>query len=138
MAKIKYDFDHIKFMALFEQITRTSLKDCIIDENQITFIIKGDNVGKAVGKNGSNVKLLENKLGKKIRIVKFDDNCAQFTQNLIYPLRNVIIEKEDNEIIITGPNTKTKALLIGRNSQNLRKLEYIIKRYFDIGKIKVK
>ncbi|MBW2985519.1 NusA-like transcription termination signal-binding factor [Candidatus Woesearchaeota archaeon] len=138
MAKIKYDFDHIKFMALFEQITRTSLKDCIIDENQITFIIKGDNVGKAVGKKGSNVKLLENKLGKKIRIVKFDDNCAQFTQNLIYPLRNVIIEKEDNEIIITGPDTKTKALLIGRNSQNLRKLEYIIKRYFDIGKIKVK
>lgn len=125
-------------MALFEQITRTSLKDCIIDENQITFIIKGDNVGKAVGKKGSNVKLLENKLGKKIRIVKFDDNCAQFTQNLIYPLRNVIIEKEDNEIIITGPDTKTKALLIGRNSQNLRKLEYIIKRYFDIGKIKVK
>ena len=138
MAKIKFDFDHMKFIALFEQITRTSVKDCIIDEDKITFIIKGDNVGKAVGKNGSNVKLLENKLGKKIKIIKFDDDCAQFTQNLIYPLRNVIVEKEDNDIIITGPDTKTKALLIGRNSQNLRKLESILKRYFEIGSVKVR
>ena len=137
MARIRYDFDHMKYMTLFEKITRTSIKDCIIDENQIIFIIKSDNIAKAVGKNGSNVKLLEKKLGKKIRIVKFDDDCTKFTQNLIYHLKNTKVEKEDNNIIITGPNTKTKALLIGRNSQNLRKLESIIKRYFNIGEIKV-
>ena len=124
-------------MVLFEKVTRTPLKDCIIDENQITFIIN-NNIAKTVGKNGSNVKLLENKLGKKIKIVKFDDNCIQFTQNLLYHLKNIKIEKEENNIIITGPDTKTKALLIGRNSQNLRKLESIIKRFFDIKEIKIK
>ena len=66
MVRIKYDFDHIKYMALFEKITKTPLKDCIIDENQITFIINHHNIAKAVGKNGSNVKLLEKKLGKKM------------------------------------------------------------------------
>jgi NusA-like KH domain protein len=137
MTKIKYDFDHIKYMVLFEKVTRTPLKDCIIDENQITFIIN-NNIAKTVGKNGSNVKLLENKLGKKIKIVKFDDNCIQFTQNILYHLKNIKIEKEENNIIITGPDTKTKALLIGRNSQNLRKLESIIKRFFDIKEIKIK
>ena len=124
-------------MVLFEKVTRTPLKDCIIDENQITFIIN-NNIAKTVGKNGSNVKLLENKLGKKIKIVKFDDNCIQFTQNILYHLKNIKIEKEENNIIITGPDTKTKALLIGRNSQNLRKLESIIKRFFDIKEIKIK
>ena len=128
----------MKYMALFEKITRTSIKDCIIYENQIIFIITSDNIAKAVGKNGSNVKLLENKLGKKIRIVKFNEDCVKFTQNLIYYLKNTKIEKKDNNIIITGPDTKTKALLIGRNSQNLRKLESIIKRFFDIKEIKIK
>ena len=54
----------MKFMALFEKITRTPLKDCIINETQIIFIISNDNIAKAVGKNGSNVRLLEKKLGK--------------------------------------------------------------------------
>ena len=138
MTRIKYDFNHMKYMALFEKITRTSLKDCIIDENQITFIISNDNIAKAVGKQGGNVRLLEKKLGKRIKIVKFDNDCVQFTQNLLYHIRNIEIEKEEDNIIITGHDTKTKALLIGRNSQNQRKLETIIKRYFDIIEVKVK
>ena len=138
MTRIKYDFNHMKYMALFEKITRTSLKDCIIDENQITFIISNDNIAKAVGKKGGNVRLLEKKLGKRIKIVKFDNDCIQFTQNLLYHIRNIEIEKEEDNIIITGHDTKTKALLIGRNSQNLRKLESIVKRFFDIKEIKIK
>ena len=125
-------------MALFEKITRTPLKDCIINEAQIIFIISNDNIAKAVGKNGSNVRLLEKKLGKRIKIVKFDNDCVQFTQNLLYHIKNIEIEKEEDNIIITGHDTKTKALLIGRNSQNLRKLTSIIKRFFDIEEIKVK
>ena len=93
MARIRYDFDHMKYMTLFEKITRTSIKDCIIDENQIIFIIKSDNIAKAVGKNGSNVKLLERKLRKKIKIVKFDNDCVQFTQNLLYHIKNIEIER---------------------------------------------
>ena len=128
----------MKYMALFEKETKTSLKDCIIDEDRVTFIINSDNMAKAVGKNGRNVRLLERKLRKKIKIVKFDEDCVQFTQNLIYPLNKKKIEKEEKEITSKGEDTKTKALLIGRNSQNLKKLESIIKRFFDIEEIKVK
>ena len=125
-------------MTLFENITEITSKDCISDENQIIFIINKENIAKAIGKGGSNVRLLERKLGKKIKIIKFDDDCVQFTQNLIYPLNKIRIDKVEDKIIITGKDTKTKALLIGRNSQNLRKLESIIKRFFNITEIKVK
>ena len=67
MARIKYDFTHIKYMTLFENITKITSKDCISDENQITFIINKENIAKAIGKGGSNVRLLERKLGKKLR-----------------------------------------------------------------------
>ena len=57
---------------------------------------------------------------------------------MIYPLKNLDILFDNNIITISGPDIKTKGLLIGRNSQNLRRLEDIIKRYFKFDKIIVK
>ena len=137
MTKIKFDPSHMKFMALFENITKTSPKDCIIEEKNIIFIVNPGNVGKAIGKKGVNVKKLEQKLSKKIKIVEFNDDITIFTQNMIYPLKNLEINMEGNEIIITGQDVKTKGLLIGRDSQNLQKLQNRLKRYFKFEKIKV-
>ena len=138
MARIKFDMAHMKFMALFENITRTSPKDCIVDQNLVTFVVKSDQAGKAIGKKGVNVKRLETKLNKKIRIIEFDEDIIKFTQNLIYPFNKVQIEKIEDDVVLTGQDVKTKGLLIGRNSQNLLKIEGILKRYFKFNKIIVK
>lgn len=128
----------MKFMALFENITRTSPKDCIVDQNLITFVVKPNQAGKAIGKKGVNVKKLENKLNKKIRILEFDEDIIKFTQNLIYPFKNIQIEKIDDDMVLTGRDVKTKGLLIGRNSQNLLKIKNILKRYFKFNNIVIK
>ena len=138
MTKIKFDIAHMKFMALFENITRTSPKDCIVDQNLITFVVKPNQAGKAIGKKGVNVKKLENKLNKKIRILEFDEDIIKFTQNLIYPFKNIQIEKIDDDMVLTGRDVKTKGLLIGRNSQNLLKIKNILKRYFKFNNIVIK
>lgn len=128
----------MKYMALFEKIAHTSPKDCIVNQNIITFIVKSNQAGKAIGKKGINIKKLETKLNKKIKIVEFDEDVIKFTQNLIYPFNKVQIEEIDGNIILTGQDFKTKGLLIGRNSQNLLKIEDILRRYFKFNKITVK
>ncbi|MBC8444469.1 NusA-like transcription termination signal-binding factor [Candidatus Woesearchaeota archaeon] len=138
MARIKFDISHMKYMALFEKIAHTSPKDCIVNQNIITFIVKSNQAGKAIGKKGINIKKLETKLNKKIKIVEFDEDVIKFTQNLIYPFNKVQIEEIDGNIILTGQDFKTKGLLIGRNSQNLLKIEDILRRYFKFNKITVK
>ena len=137
MAKIKLDIEHIKYITLFEKITKVQPKDCILGKNSITFVISGQEIGKAIGKKAKNIKILEKKLNKKVKLVKFDKDIIQFTGNLIYPFKNLDITYENDDIIISSSDTKTKGLLIGRNSQNLTRIESIIKRYFKFNKLKV-
>ncbi|MCK5107203.1 MAG: NusA-like transcription termination signal-binding factor [Nanoarchaeota archaeon] len=138
MNKIILTPEHIKFISLFAKITRISARDCIIDENSILFIVNEGNGSRAIGKQGVNAKKLESLVKKRIKIVELNPDLKSFIGNLCYPLKEFEIEEEDGEITIIGKDTKTKGLLIGRNSKNLQKLENTAKRYFKFNKIKVK
>ena len=134
--KIKYDINLIKYISLFESVTKAKLKDCIAN-NRIIFVTNENEIGKAIGKNGSNIRRVENILKKKIKVVEFSQDVQQFIRNMIYPLQARDIKDEDGTITITGPDTKTKALLIGRERQNLENLKNAVKRYFPVKDIKV-
>ena len=138
MSKIKYNADLLKIMFLFEKITRTRLKDCFIDNNQLlTFVVPSFQIGKAVGKNAVNVKKLENLLKRKIKIVAFNPSAVLFIKNLIYPI-TAEVEKQNNVIIIKASDMKSRAFLIGRNQVNLKNNLKITKKYFkEIENIKV-
>ena len=135
---LKYDNQTLKIMSLFEEITRTRLKDSFVDDNDLlTFIVEQGQLGKAVGKKAINVKKLEKLLNRKIKILEFNSDIIRFVKNLIYPLKAKDIVKEEDKIMITGPDTRTKGLLIGKNAKNLRNTEKIVKKYFPIEEIKV-
>lgn len=138
MIKIKYDLNLMKFMSFFESLTNTKLKDCFIDNNSLlVFVVEENQIAKAIGKKGVNVKRIKEKLNRKIKIVEFNPHLETFVANLINPLKAKEIKINDKVITIVGPDTKTKGLLIGRSGQNLRNYEEIVKRYFDINEIKV-
>lgn len=126
----------MKFISLFESITAARLKD-VIGGERLLFVVEEGEIGKAIGKNGMNVRRLENMLNKRIKIVEFNSDLLQFVRNLIYPLKAIDVKEENKLVTITGPDVKTKGLLIGRSSQNLRAYEDVVKRYFDIEEIKV-
>ncbi len=135
--KIKYDLSLMKFMSLFESLTHAQIKDCFMDEkfNCLTFVVQPGQIGKALGKKAVNVKKLEQKLMKKIRIIEFHPDKLQFIRNMVMPLRITDITEDENGIVtITGQDTKTKGLLIGRN---LRNLESNVRRYYEVKEIKV-
>src|SRR3989344_2646876 len=96
--KIKYDISLINIMSLFEQVTHAKLKDCFMDEklNSLTFVVLPGEMGKALGKKASNVRLLESKLQKKIRVVEFNSDKLQLIQNMVMPLRVEDISEDDN------------------------------------------
>ena len=136
MNKIKYDSSSIKFMTLFESMTGAKVKDCILNE-KIFFIIEENSMGKAIGKNGSNIRRIENILKKKIKLAEFSNDVLQFIKNIAYPVEINNIKNENGVITIQGKDTNTKAMLIGRDRQNINHTIGIVKRYFDVKEIKV-
>ena len=139
MTKITYDANSLKIMTLFESITKSRVKDCFIDElqNKMVFVVQPGQLWKALGAKGDNVKKLESKLNRKIKIVEFNSDKIKFIKNMIFPLKANDIKEEDDVIIINSDDTKIKGLLIGRNAANLRNLETNVQRFFKIKEIKV-
>ena len=135
--KISFDTDMLKFMGLFENVTHSKLKDCFFDRDKLVFVVKAGEMGKALGKNKTNIAKLEKMLKRKLKIVEFNPNRLQFITNYLAPLRITDIREEEDVVTITGADTKTKGLIIGIKAQNLRNLENIIRKYFTIDEIKV-
>ena len=136
MVKIKYDSEMIKLMAFFESMTGAKVKDCISD-GKLIFIVEENNMGKAIGKNGANIKRLESALKRKIKLAEFSDDVLQFVRNLVYPADVAEIKNDNGLLTIKGRDTNTKAMLIGRDRQNINSISGIVKRFFDIREIKV-
>ena len=136
MNRIKYDSDLMKLMALFESMTGAKVKDLVAND-KLTFVIEENDMGKAIGKNGSNVRRIENALKRKIRLVEFSGNILQFIRNIAYPIELIDVRNENEIITILCKDTNTRAMLIGRERQNINHITDIVKRYFNIKEIKV-
>ncbi|KYK26151.1 hypothetical protein AYK26_00860 [Euryarchaeota archaeon SM23-78] len=135
--KITFDTDMLKFMALFEKVTHARLRDCFFDREKLVFLVEQGEMGKALGKNKTNVVKLEKMLNRKIKIVEFNLSRLQFITNYLAPLRITDIKEEGDVVIVTGADTKTKGLIIGIKAQNLRNLEKVVGKYFKVEEIKV-
>ena len=138
----------MKLITLFESMTGAKVKDCISNvdmrgsrkdslTNSLIFIMEENEMGKAIGKNGVNIKRMENALKKKIKLIEFNNDVLQFVKNMVYPIEILDIKQEEDDIIIHGKDTSTKAMLIGRERQNINHLIGIVKRYFNVKDIKV-
>lgn len=137
MNKIVYDRALMQVMSLFESVTRAALKDCIKTSSGFIFVVAEHEIGKAVGARGRNVRLLEQKLKTRIKIVEFSDDPVSFIKNLIYPLQAVDVSSVDGALVVTAPDHRTRGLLIGRSAEILRSHESIVKRYFPVTKMRV-
>jgi transcription termination/antitermination protein NusA len=136
--KIKYDMQTIQWMHLFEKITRARLKDCIVHGEKMFFVVEKGNLQKALGPQKKNIARLEDLLKKRVKVIEHTENDLQFVINVLAPLRVLDIKNEDGIVTITGPDQKTKGLMIGARAGNLRMFESIVQKYFpDIKELKV-
>ena len=133
---MKLDSESMKLIAFFESKTGAKVKDCILN-GKIIFIIEENEMGKAIGKNGANIKKMERLLKKKIKLAEFSNDALQFVRNLCYPAEISDAKLEDGIVTINGRDTYTRAMLIGRERRNINNLTEIVKRYFDVKEIKV-
>ena len=129
--KIKYDINLMKFISLFEQITRAKVKDCI-DGTPLVFVVYPGEMAKAIGKKAANVNKMEKLLNRKIKIIEFNDDVLKFVKNVIAPLKVEEVVMEEEKVVIKDPDKKKKGIIIGREASNLNKYKAIVNRYFDV------
>jgi len=135
MTRVKLDQETMGISSIMERITRAKVIDCFKDDDNTTlyFVVAPGEMGRALGKGGSNVKKAEQELGKKVRVIEYNDSIETFVKNIIAPLRVQEIVLEGDIVYLKDSNKKTKSLLIGRESRNLNLISRAVRRFFNVN-----
>ncbi|OGS63534.1 MAG: NusA protein [Euryarchaeota archaeon RBG_19FT_COMBO_69_17] len=140
MAEVTFDEQTMRYVALFQDTTRTTVVDCVIGGDRLIFVVKEGDIGKAIGKRGEHVAKLKRLLNKDIHVVEYSDQPDKFVANVFrnYDVKGVQIEKRGDIVhaTVTVESTK-KGRAIGRDGRNLRISRDLIARHHAIQSVSV-
>ena len=138
---IKLSTEQIRMISVFQNVTKTTARDCLDDEkqNRIIFVVNEGKMGIAIGKGGSNIKSLQNVIKRNVELVEYFDDPAKFLKNILNP-------KFVNEVKLdTKPDGSSQAtiivdhgkkgLVVGRAGCNAEKARLFAKKYFNISSV---
>jgi transcription termination/antitermination protein NusA len=114
--------DEIHLMNALSQIARVSAKDCLVEDNLISYFVREEDVGKAIGKNAANMKILQDKLKKRVEIIGYQENPEKVVSKALGI--EVLNAKENGEKLVLnldGAN-KRKAMTSGGKMKRVKKL----------------
>ncbi len=132
---IKLTTDHIRIVGIFERLTGVHVKDCLMDEECVYFLIEPGKMGIAIGKNGNTIKTVSRALGKSVKIFEYADSPEQMIKNLIPNIKSM--EFNSNTVIVSIPASE-KSTVIGRNGRNIKMIREFMKRHFKIDNVRLR
>ncbi len=146
---IKIDRESMELISLFNNISGAIIKDCLVfksPENSsevIIFLVKKQDVGKAIGKAGEHVKDLMAKLQKKIDVIPFSDDIDEFIQFILNTTKNSIkvqsIEVKESKIgkktVIISVRPQDRGKAIGKDGSMIKKIKVLVIRHFEVNNV---
>ncbi len=130
MAEIVFDEQTIRYVALFQDLTRTTVVDCVDAGDRLIFVVKEGEIGKAIGKKGENIAKLKRLMNKDIHVVEYSDQPDRFVANVFRHRGDVV------HATVTVEATK-KGRAIGKEGRNLRMSRDLIARHHPIQSVSV-
>ena len=119
---MKLSMDEIHLMNALSQVAKVSAKDCLVDGNTVSFLVKEEDVGKAIGKKAGNVRALQEKLNKRIEIIGWQEEPAKAISKALGI--EVLSVKDGGDRLILGLDSlnRKKAMASGPKMKRVREL----------------
>jgi N utilization substance protein A len=141
MPEIRLTEEEIRFATLFESVTGVTPLDVILDSeySRVIYVVPKNQAAMAVGRGGSNVKLLRQVIGRDVEVVETGDTPEELIKNSLYPARVIMVKvvkaPSGTKTAIATVASEDKGIAIGRNGRNIARARLLAKRYYDIDKI---
>jgi transcription termination/antitermination protein NusA len=122
----------MRYINLLDRSASVRTRNCFVYNNTIYFAVPKRSVSKAIGPAALNVKKMQEKLGKRIRIIQEQEGIAdaeRFVREIVEPVKLKSLEIKDGTFILNA-GSQSKAALIGRNRRRLDELSNILRDCF--------
>ena len=139
LNNIKITENEMKFIQLLQNMTGATVVDCIVDDKTIMFTVKKGEVGLAVGKGGEKIKRFRNMTNKQVEIYEYMNEPDKFIKNALKPAKikdiRLVDRMEGKKIAMVNVEPRDKGIAIGKNGDNIKKIRFLAKRYFQLDTV---
>lgn len=132
---IKLTTEHVRVVGIFERLIGVHIRDCLINEDTVYFLIEPGKMGMAIGKDGNKIKNVCNALRKRVKIFEYADTPEKLIHNLIPNVNS--IETRDGVITVSVP-VSDRSTVIGKNGKNIKMIREFLNRHFSIKNLRLK
>ena len=95
----------MRYINLLDRIAQVKTHICFVYNNTIVFAVPSDLMSKAIGTNGKNARMIQETLGKRIKIIKEArgiGDIERFIRDVVEPASFKSIELQGGEAVITA------------------------------------
>jgi N utilization substance protein A len=126
--------NELKALEIFEKLTGVLASDVYIGQNAVVFLVPFSQIGKAIGKKGSNITKVRQAFARQVLIFEDTPNLEQFIKNIFAPIniKNINIhEKKDSNIVYVTISPEDRGAAIGRGGNRIKLHQALLKRKFN-------
>ncbi len=137
---MKLGREEILLMNALSNVTGVNARDCIIGNKMISFVIKENEMGSAIGKNGATVNKLKKLLNKNIELLPYNNDPKKFLAesfNTIVFSEIGLKENNGKKLLFASMDSENKKKMM-QNLGKMKRVKEIAKRNYEIDDIRVK
>lgn len=138
---VVFDTETIRLITLFENLTGSEIRDCLIDDcnNTIYFVVEEGKIGMAIGKDGNSIRNVEGLIKRDIRVFEFSEELNRFVKNLIPQATDIrVVNEKDSVVVEVRVDKRDKPLVIGRDGRNQKLYKELLQRNHAIDELIIK
>ncbi|MEM4367312.1 MAG: KH domain-containing protein [Candidatus Anstonellales archaeon] len=125
----------IGLLKLFQEVTRMEAEEIDDTEYGMLFFVASNSVGKAVGKKGRNIEILEKKVKKRVFILPVPESVEQFIRDVYRDIDIVDIQykrgEDKDEALLIVKNEQRKDA-IGKGGERIKTTKHVTKKKFNM------
>ncbi|MDO8538742.1 MAG: NusA-like transcription termination signal-binding factor [archaeon] len=136
---MKIGQEEILLMNALSSLTRVNAKDCIVSGKNVTFVVREDDVGKAIGKKGETIRKMSDKLNKKIEIFAYTTDAKSFLEKAFREVSFDSIEigeLDGKKILKARISGENKRKLLSQ-SKKLKRIKELLARNYNVFDVKI-
>jgi N utilization substance protein A len=135
--------EELRYISILQDLTGAMVYRALEDDNdnRIIYLVDRNDVGKAIGRDGRNVKMLSKMLNKNIEIVEYADDIDNMVRNLlpgVTVLKVEVTERDGLKTVYVKVKDDEKGKAIGRDGRNVKRARLVLNRLFNVDRVVIR
>jgi len=135
--------EELRYISILQDLTGAMVYRALEDDNdnRIIYLVDRNDVGKAIGRDGRNVKMLSKMLNKNIEIVEYANDIDNMVRNLlpgVTVLKVEVTERAGLKTVYVKVKDDEKGKAIGRDGRNVKRARLVLNRLFNVDRVVIR